>query len=221
MSADRRPERRAALVRALEREGLDALLVTALPNIRYLTGFSGSAAIAVVTHGDLLLVTDFRYEEQARAEVGGGARVEVERTSVWDRLFNVYRTWADLRFLDLSLDPSDRRPGCYLGDPKRANYGPFGIGSTCTLRTWLSMWSLAQSECRAAPHLARISQPSLVVQATADQGCYPSDARAIFGALRGEDKRLEMVAGDHYLIHPPEARYEVADLVADWLARWR
>ena len=74
-------------MRALEREGLDALLVTALPNIRYLTGFSGSAAIAVVTHGDLLLVTDFRYEEQARAEVGGGARVEVERTSVWDRLF--------------------------------------------------------------------------------------------------------------------------------------
>src|SRR5881397_795691 len=70
----------------LEAEGLDALLVTSRPNIRYLTGFSGSAGVAVVTQGEVLVVTDFRYDEQARQECGAVARVEIEGTSVWDRL---------------------------------------------------------------------------------------------------------------------------------------
>lgn len=86
-SRDRRPDRHAALAALLEAEGLDALLVTSRPNIRYLTGFSGSAGVAVATRGTLLLVTDFRYDEQARQESGAVARVEIEGTSVWDRLF--------------------------------------------------------------------------------------------------------------------------------------
>ena len=53
--------------------------------------------------------------------------------------------WADLRFLDLSLDPSDRPVGCYAGDPAVANRGAFGLASACSLRTWLDMWSLAES----------------------------------------------------------------------------
>ncbi|MBI1966616.1 MAG: M24 family metallopeptidase [Gemmatimonadetes bacterium] len=87
MAADRRHERQERLIGLLDAEGLDGLLVTARPNIRYLTGFSGSAALVAVTRADCLLVTDFRYDEQARAEAGAVARVEVERTSVWDRFF--------------------------------------------------------------------------------------------------------------------------------------
>jgi len=87
MSADRRRARQEALVALLDAEGLDGLLVTSRANIRYLTGFSGSAALAVVTKHDALLVTDFRYDEQAREEAGPVARVAVERTSVWERLF--------------------------------------------------------------------------------------------------------------------------------------
>ncbi|PYP09670.1 MAG: Xaa-Pro dipeptidase [Gemmatimonadetes bacterium] len=71
----------------LDVEGLDALLVTSRSNIRYLTGFSGSAGVAVATRGTVLLVTDFRYDEQARQQSGAVARVEIEGTSVWDRLF--------------------------------------------------------------------------------------------------------------------------------------
>lgn len=82
----------------LEAEGLDALLVTSRPNIRYLTGFSGSAGVAVVTRGgeDLLLVTDFRYDEQARQQCGTVARVEIEGTSVWDRLLKELPTLGTL-----------------------------------------------------------------------------------------------------------------------------
>jgi Xaa-Pro aminopeptidase len=87
VATDRRPARHAALAAALAAEGLDALLITARANVRYLTGFSGSAGLVVATPRELMLVTDFRYDEQARAEAAGAARVEVERTSVWDRLF--------------------------------------------------------------------------------------------------------------------------------------
>jgi len=47
--------------------GLDALVVTHLPNLRYLTGFSGSAGSAVVTANRCVLVIDFRYETEAKA----------------------------------------------------------------------------------------------------------------------------------------------------------
>ena len=68
MVLDRRRARQAALVGALEADGLDGLLVSSHANIRYLTGFSGSSALVAVTRADVLLVTDFRYAEQARAE---------------------------------------------------------------------------------------------------------------------------------------------------------
>jgi Xaa-Pro aminopeptidase len=89
VAADRRPERQAALRAALAAEGLDGLLVTHLPNIRYLTGFTGSAALLLVHAEATVLVTDFRYEVQAPAEAGDSARVEVDQTSVWNRLSRV------------------------------------------------------------------------------------------------------------------------------------
>ncbi|MGI9051745.1 MAG: alpha/beta hydrolase [Ilumatobacteraceae bacterium] len=133
---------------------------------------------------------------------------------VWDRLFNLHRVWADLRFNDLSLDPSERIVGCYAGDARRANYGPLGIGRTNTLRSWLSMWSLAESQCVGAPHLSRITVPSIVIQSTADRGVYPSDARAIHDALASADSTLELVPGEHYL--ETGGRDDIADLVASW-----
>jgi Xaa-Pro aminopeptidase len=59
--------------------GCGALLVSHLTNIRYLTGFTGSAALLVLpVDGDVVLVTDGRYEEQAGGEVARtGAPVEV------------------------------------------------------------------------------------------------------------------------------------------------
>ncbi len=140
-------------------------------------------------------------------------------TKARDRLFSLYRTWADLRMIDPGIEPSDRRPNwCYLGEPAKANYGVFGIGTQNTLRTWLSMWSLRTSQCTAAPHLARIALPALVVHATADTCVYESDALALYEALASVDKRLELIKADHYLLEPEGARTQAADLIAGWVA---
>jgi pimeloyl-ACP methyl ester carboxylesterase len=139
-------------------------------------------------------------------------------TRARDRLFTVPRSWADLRMIDPLIEPSDRRPNwCYLGDPKRANYGVFGVGTVSTLRSWLSMWSVRTSQCTAAPHLARITVPSLVVHATADTGVYASDARSLYDAIAAADKTLELIKADHYLQDPDGARTQAADLIAAWL----
>ncbi|MDP8977216.1 MAG: Xaa-Pro peptidase family protein, partial [Actinomycetota bacterium] len=78
--------RRDALRRRLRDAGLPALLVTALVNVRYLTGFTGSQARVLVTaDGDAdLFVTDGRYREQAGVEVPGMARA-VNPSSGWLR----------------------------------------------------------------------------------------------------------------------------------------
>ena len=57
--------RREALRARLRDAGLDAVLVTKLVNVRYLTGFTGSAGELLVTAaGDDVLVTDGRYRQQ-------------------------------------------------------------------------------------------------------------------------------------------------------------
>jgi Xaa-Pro aminopeptidase len=86
---DRRLERQGALKATLRAEGLDGLLVTHLPNIRYLTGFTGSAALLLVRDDEAILISDFRYAAQAPSEVGGAAVVEIDQRSVWDRLGRV------------------------------------------------------------------------------------------------------------------------------------
>ena len=85
--ADARPRRIAALVDGLSSAHLDGLLLTGLSNIRYLTGFSGSSALVVVTARDVLLITDFRYQTQVTEEVGDLARVVIEPASLWTGLW--------------------------------------------------------------------------------------------------------------------------------------
>jgi Xaa-Pro aminopeptidase len=84
---DPRPRRLAALIDGLTAAHVDGLLVTSLPNIRYLTGFSGTSALLFVTPRLTLLVTDFRYQTQVVQEVGELARVTIESQSLWTGLW--------------------------------------------------------------------------------------------------------------------------------------
>lgn len=65
----------------MERERLDALVVTRLPNVRYLTGFTGSAGTVLVRHDAALLVTDGRYGEQATEQLAGAGVACVVETA--------------------------------------------------------------------------------------------------------------------------------------------
>jgi Xaa-Pro aminopeptidase len=79
--------RQAALVELLIGQNLDGLLVSSLPNIRYLTGFSGSNALFLLTPSESLFLTDFRYAAQVASEVVGATRVLIEKSSLWKGLW--------------------------------------------------------------------------------------------------------------------------------------
>ena len=84
--ASRAPRVRGALSGA----GCDALLVTKLVNIRYLTGFSGSAAMLLVTPESLLLITDGRYRDQADEQLAGaGVDADVSIGLTAEQQYNV------------------------------------------------------------------------------------------------------------------------------------
>ena len=58
--------------------GLDGLLLSHLPNVRYLCGFTGSSGLLLVLGESGVLVTDGRYRTQAKEEVEG-ARIRITR----------------------------------------------------------------------------------------------------------------------------------------------
>jgi Xaa-Pro aminopeptidase len=61
---------RVRLLRAtLEKKHLDAFVTSFLPHLRYLTGFSGSNGLCIITHAKVFFVTDFRYKEQIQTEI--------------------------------------------------------------------------------------------------------------------------------------------------------
>ncbi len=87
--------------------GCESLLLTRLVNIRYLTGFTGSAALLLVLPDDALLVTDGRYRDQA-AEQLAAAGVEVRVA--------IGLTADDQRDLLLDAAPGFRRLGLEADD---------------------------------------------------------------------------------------------------------
>ncbi|MBU9672761.1 Xaa-Pro peptidase family protein [Planococcus sp. CP5-4] len=53
----------------MQKRGLDSLLVTNPYNLRFITGFTGTAGLALITPNDAWFITDFRYTEQAGEQV--------------------------------------------------------------------------------------------------------------------------------------------------------
>src|ERR1700686_3991968 len=77
--------RQKKLAAELDHAGVEALLITHLPNIRYLCGFTGTAGALLVRAAGRsrpALVTDGRYTQQANEEAQG-AKVVISRKPAW------------------------------------------------------------------------------------------------------------------------------------------
>lgn len=67
---------------ALHQADLPALLVTSAHSRRYLTGFTGTAGVAVITAEEAFFITDFRYTEQANDQIEGYEIIEQKTTLI-------------------------------------------------------------------------------------------------------------------------------------------
>lgn len=121
------------------------------------------------------------------------------RASVAHPHMVVFRTEADLRALDLSLDPSERDAGTIFSyRPDLTNYMEFGFARVTTPRAWLSTWSGLSSHAAVERNAPRVTVPSLVLTYTGDNAIFPADAQTALDALGAADKQLLTAPGDHY-----------------------
>jgi hypothetical protein len=128
-----------------------------------------------------------------------------ERALAWleeggpPRVLTTYRTDADLRNLDLSLDPNQRRYGTLFGPhPERSNYGLVGFGRLATAEAWLSTWSANHTRADFAACAPEVTVPSLLLELTADQGSYPADIARYADLLGAHDLTVASVPGTHF-----------------------
>lgn len=84
---DPRLRRLAGLRERIRGARLDGILIGHLPNVRYLTGFSGSSGLLLaMLDGSASLVTDFRYEEQGTAELPPDVDLRIARDGLFPEL---------------------------------------------------------------------------------------------------------------------------------------
>lgn len=73
------------LRQALRDNNVDAILITNEYNRRYMTGFTGTAGVAIVSQNDAVFITDFRYTEQAAAQVKD-FRIEQHKGTIFEEV---------------------------------------------------------------------------------------------------------------------------------------
>ncbi len=137
-----------------------------------------------------------------------------------ERCFIVQGTMADPRWLDPTLEPNGRvSHSTYLGDPRVVNDSPVALGRYTCLRSWLSQWSLDDAQVDSVAAGSRITVPSLVVTAGADNACPPSHTDAIFAALAAADKQSLTIAGANHYFSGPGAKAHLAT-AAESMTGW-
>lgn len=153
-------------------------------------------------------LTQFALARIRELEANPGAR------PVADEAFIVHRTMADPRFLDMTLDPSDRQPGTVWGPPQSVNYAPNNIGRFTTLRSFLSQWSWSMSRAKGPDCLRDTHVPVLNMAFSADQIVFPSQAQLWSDAAAGRCTDYTLAGINHY--PPASAVSEIADVLVDW-----
>lgn len=143
------------------------------------------------------------------------------RISLATGVIRMYRSDADLRCVDLSLDPNDRPYGSLFGRrPDLTNYGVVGFGRITTPEAWLSTWSGLSSRAsllRAAPG---VDLPVLLVELTGDQACFPADVIAMTAAFPNPDVTHARVSGRHFGAPLARGGTPGAILAGEVMTRW-
>ena len=155
-----------------------------------------------------------------RAARNDPADLRALRRSIAVRFLTVYRTEADLRYTDPSIEASPRDYGSlFARRPDLFNYGPFGFSRTVTPEAWLSTWSGTTSRASVATNAGAVEVPTLVVHYSRDNGIFPCDARMLFDGLASRDKTLAEIEADHYGLTDsrPGGREQAVELMVAWL----
>jgi hypothetical protein len=149
----------------------------------------------------------------------GTGTIRDRRAAIATTFLTVYRTDADPRAVDRSLDPSERDYGSIWGHrPDWINYGAVGFGRVVSPEAWLSTWSGLSSQAEIAITGSRMTLPAFQVVYAADNCIYPTDDALIAASLATDRLERVTVAGDHYGFPAETGRDAATRLVAEWIS---
>ena len=190
---------------------------------RYTPGFLAryrAAQRARIERLDAEALRRVERRRSARARWKATGSAEDRRVSIATDFLLVYRTDADPRCVDLSLDPSQRSYGSLWGvRPDAINYGAVGFGRVVSPEAWLSTWSGLASRAEIEKTGARMTLPCLMVSYEGDNGIFPSDDDLIARSLGTRELARTRVPGDHYGFPAEAGRERASEVIADWLKR--
>lgn len=134
--------------------------------------------------------------------------------------FVVHRTMADPRWIDPTVDPNQRKPNwTYLGDPRVVNESAAALGRFNALRGWLSQWSYDDAQFDSVDSGPRITVPSMVLTAGADDACPPEHTDLMFEALGSADKTKVTIDHANHYFTGADGKSHLKDLVGI-VTRW-
>ncbi|MGZ0244789.1 MAG: alpha/beta hydrolase [Alphaproteobacteria bacterium] len=140
-----------------------------------------------------------------------------------DMTFIVHRTDANLRFLDNSIDSSDRTGlTIWDEDPKLANYtpGPLRGARTrlriMTARSWLSQRSLLRSQFDVEHFMPQCEIPTIVLCGTADSGGPAHSLKTLESSPDPDVSMVWIKDGTHFMRGQEDKQAEAADHIASW-----
>lgn len=162
---------------------------------------------------------------QARRRFKRSADAADRRRAIAPRMITVYRTDADPRTVDLSLDPSERPYGSLFGRrPDLINYGLVGFGRLTTPDAWLSTWSGPRTNADFVRCAPAVTVPTLFVELTGDQAAFPADSARMFEAIGSTRKTHARVRGLHFggaiADGEPLGSSLAGARIAEWLGEW-
>ena len=160
--------------------------------------------------------------QQARKRVKDGTgSLSDRRIAAYAPIFHVWRTDADPRAWDTSVDPSDRKAGSLWGnDPFVSNWGSVGFGRVVTPDSWLSTWSGLSTNASFDKCAASITAPTLLIEYTGDQCAFPEDLETIYRDISAADKQRIRVRGNHHGMALSRGEPSGREVVAEQIGRW-
>ena len=161
-------------------------------------------------------------KQGARTRIKQGVEtMDNRRLAAYAPIFQVWRTDADLRSWDVSIDPSDRETGSLWGaDPFTSNWGSVAFGRTVTPESWLSTWSGISSNASFEKCASSIDRPVLLIEYTGDQCTFPADIDAIYALLGSENKVRVRVKGNHHGMALSSGEESGREIAARHITAW-
>lgn len=159
----------------------------------------------------------------ARSAQRASRDVELRRAGLAPALIPVYRTDADLRNIDLRLDPNKRPYGSLFGRrPDLTNHGLVGFGRLSTAEAWMSTWSTNTTNADFETCISGCHVPTLLIEFTGDQASFPADIERFRRASPATDLTVMAVDGTHFgdRLDPgsPTGNELAAKVITGWIA---